>query len=179
VDWLDYSVARWLLKGIKISSESSNECGVNRANIAERGTRMAMDWNSRCSNSRRFALLSFWTRQAFCAGTPGTDAPHVDRGTCTLPKLNAVFVSMVEFGSGVLLILGALTPVACVMLGGVMIIAIATTAIRNIKASSLLGRLSEFLYLSEVLYLVILFWLFLSGPGWLSVDHLILSKTSP
>jgi putative oxidoreductase len=96
-----------------------------------------------------------------------------------LPKLNAVFVSMVEFGSGVLLILGALTPVACVMLGGVMIIAIATTAIRNIKASSLLGRLSEFLYLPEVLYLVILFWLFLSGPGWLSVDHLILSKTSP
>jgi hypothetical protein len=32
------------------------------------------------------------------------------------------------------------------------------------------------LYLPEVLYLVILFWLFLSGPGWLSVDHLILFK---
>jgi putative oxidoreductase len=95
------------------------------------------------------------------------------------PELNAVFVSMVEFGSGLLLIIGAVTPVACVMLGGVMIVAIATTGIRNIKASSRLGRLSEFLYLPEVLYLVILLWLFLSGPGWLSLDHLILPKTCP
>ena len=95
------------------------------------------------------------------------------------PEFNAVFVSMVEFGCGLLLILGALTPVACVMLGGVMIVAIPTTAIGNIKASTLLGRLSEFLYLPEVLYLVILFWLFLSGPGCFSVDHVILSKTGP
>ena len=91
------------------------------------------------------------------------------------PDLNALFVSTVEFVSGLLLILGALTPVACVMLGCVMIMAIATTAIKSIKAPLLLGWLSEFLYLPEVLCLVILFWLFLSGPGWLSVDHLILS----
>jgi putative oxidoreductase len=95
------------------------------------------------------------------------------------PEFNAIFVSIVEFGCGLLLILGALTPVACVLLEGLMIVAIATTAIRNIKASSLLGRLSEFLYLPEVLYLVILFWLFLSGPGFFSVDHVILSKTGP
>jgi putative oxidoreductase len=62
------------------------------------------------------------------------------------------------------------------MLGGVMIVAIATTALKKIKATSPLGWLSEFLYLPEVLYLVILFWLFLSSPGWLSIDHLILSK---
>jgi hypothetical protein len=43
------------------------------------------------------------------------------------------------------------------MLSGVMILAIATTAIRNIKSTSAVGWLSEFLYLSEVLYLVILF----------------------
>jgi len=91
------------------------------------------------------------------------------------PDLNALFVSTVEFVSGLLLILGALTPVACVMLGCVMIMAIATTAIKSIKAPLLLGWLSEFLYLPEVLCLVILFWLFLSGPGWFSVDHLILS----
>jgi putative oxidoreductase len=51
------------------------------------------------------------------------------------------------------------------MLGGVMIVAIATTALKKIKATSPLGWLSEFLYLPEVLYLVILFWLFLSSPG--------------
>jgi len=87
--------------------------------------------------------------------------------------INAIFVSMVEFVFGVLLILGALTPLACIMLGGVMIVAIATSAIKNIKAPPLLGWLSEFLYLPEVLYLVILFWLFLSGPGWLSIDRFV------
>jgi hypothetical protein len=61
----------------------------------------------------------------------------------------------------------------------VMVVAIATTALRNIKALSLLGWLSELSYLPEVLYLVILFWLFLSGPGWFSTDHLILSKIGP
>jgi putative oxidoreductase len=82
---------------------------------------------------------------------------------------------MVELGSGLLLIFGALTPIACVMLSSVMVMALATTTARRIKATSLLGWLSEFFYLPEVLYLVILFWLFLSGPGWFSVDHLILA----
>ena len=91
-----------------------------------------------------------------------------------LPEFNAVFVSTIEFVCGALLILGALTPLACVMLGSLMIVAIATTAIRNVQATSPLRWLSEFLYLPEVLYLVILFWLFFSGPGWLSIDHLIL-----
>jgi putative oxidoreductase len=91
------------------------------------------------------------------------------------PGFNAFFVSTVEFVFGGLLVLGALTPITCVMLGGVMIMAIATSAIKSIKAPLLLGWLSEFLYLPEVLYLVILFWIFLSGPGSLSIDHLILS----
>jgi putative oxidoreductase len=89
--------------------------------------------------------------------------------------LNALFVSTVEFSAGLLLIFGALTPIACVMLSGLMIVAIATTAIKSIKAMSPIGWLSEFLYLPEVLYLVILFWLFLSGPGWFSVNQLLLS----
>jgi len=90
------------------------------------------------------------------------------------PDLNAVFVSVVEFVCGLLLVVGALTPLACVMLGCVMITAIATTAIRNIKATSLPAWFSEFLYLPEALLLVILLWLFFSGPGRFSVDHLIL-----
>jgi len=93
------------------------------------------------------------------------------------PEFNTVFVSTVEFTFGLFLVLGLATPLACVMLGCVMIMAIATTAIRNVKAPPLLGWLSEFLFLPEVLSLVILVWLFLSGPGWFSVDHLILSRT--
>lgn len=90
------------------------------------------------------------------------------------PGFNALFVSTVEFVCGALLVLGALTPLACLMLAGVMITAIATTAIRNIKASALLDWVSELLYLPEILYLVILLLLFLSGPGWFSADSLIL-----
>src|SRR5438105_9018342 len=44
-------------------------------------------------------------------------------------EFNAVFVSAVEFACGLLLIFGALTPLACAMLGGLMIVAIATIAI--------------------------------------------------
>jgi putative oxidoreductase len=87
--------------------------------------------------------------------------------------INAIFVSTVEFVFGLLLILEALTRFACIMLGGLMVVAITTSAIKNIKAAPLLGRLSEFLYLPEVLYLVILFWLFLSGPGWFSIDRFV------
>jgi putative oxidoreductase len=65
------------------------------------------------------------------------------------------------------------------MLGCVMIGAIFTTALKSIQAPPVLGWLSEFLYLPEVLYLLILFWLFLAGPGWFSVDHLILSRVGP
>ena len=93
------------------------------------------------------------------------------------PNFNTIFVSMVEFVFGSFLVLGFATPLACVMLGGVMIVAIATTAIKNIRATPPLGWLSEFLYLPEVLCLVIFVWIFLSGPGWVSIDHLIFSKT--
>ncbi len=58
-----------------------------------------------------------------------------------------------------------------------VVFAIATTATHNIKASSPTEWLAAFLYLPEPLYLVILIWLFFSGPGWLSVDHLLLSQT--
>jgi putative oxidoreductase len=92
------------------------------------------------------------------------------------PDLNAVFVSTVEFVCGLLLVIGAVTPLACALLVCLMLVAITTIAIRNIKASSPADWLSAFLYLPEVLYLLILIWLFFSGPGWLSVDHLVLSQ---
>src|SRR5215471_3696025 len=92
------------------------------------------------------------------------------------PDFNALFVSTVEFVCGLLLVLGALTPLACALLAFLMIVAIATIAIRNIKASSPGEWLAAFLYLPEPLYLVILIWLFFSGPSWLSVDNLLLSQ---
>ncbi len=87
------------------------------------------------------------------------------------PDANALFVSLVEFVFGFLLIIGLVTQVCCVMLGGVMIVAIATTSIKKVKAKSPIDWLSEFLFIPDVLYLVMLIWLFFAGPGWLSVDH--------
>src|SRR5438034_5713292 len=52
------------------------------------------------------------------------------------PELNAVLVSTVEFFFGLLLIFGAITPLACVVLSGVMIVAIAATVIRTVSAMS-------------------------------------------
>lgn len=92
------------------------------------------------------------------------------------PEVSAFVLSSVEFVFGALLIVGLLTPLCCVMLGGVMVGALSTTVARRIKATSVVAWLGEFLYLPEVLYLVILFWLFFSGPGWVSVDHLLLSS---
>ncbi len=93
-----------------------------------------------------------------------------------VPAFNAIFVSTVEFVFGFCLLIGFLTPLASAMLCGVMVVAILTTAIKRIETSSPLAWIAEFLYLPEVLYLVILCWLFLSGPGWVSVDRWTLSR---
>src|ERR1044071_3962840 len=67
------------------------------------------------------------------------------------PDINALFVSIVEFVCGLLLVIGAVTPLACALLVCLMLVAITTIAIRNIKASSPADWLSAFLYLPEVL----------------------------
>ena len=89
------------------------------------------------------------------------------------PRVNAVLVSCVEFLFGILLVIGFLTPLCCLMLSGVMVVALGTSILPRIEASSLAGWLGSVLYLPEVLYLVILVWLFLSGPGWFSVDYVM------
>ena len=89
------------------------------------------------------------------------------------PHANALFVATVEFACGAGLALGLLTPLCAVMLMGDMIVAIATTSIHTIQASGFLAWLDDFLYLPEVLYVLILVWLIFSGPGRYSVDGVI------
>lgn len=91
------------------------------------------------------------------------------------PRVNALLVSSVEFMFGILLAMGFLTPLCCLMLSGVMVVALATTILPRIKARSLASWLGSVLYLPEVLYLIILVWLFLSGPGLFSIDYLMAS----
>jgi putative oxidoreductase len=55
-----------------------------------------------------------------------------------------------------------------------MIVAITTVQLATLtKALSFIDRLDDFLYLPEVMYIIIFLWLISSGPGRLSVDHWI------
>jgi putative oxidoreductase len=89
------------------------------------------------------------------------------------PDITAPLMSAVEFAGGAMLCLGLLTPVACVMLAGVMTGALVTTQLPRVQAASVADWLGEVLYLPEVLYVVILLWLLFAGPGWLSLDWLL------
>ena len=89
------------------------------------------------------------------------------------PHATALFVASVEFACGAGLALGFLTPLCAAMLTADMIVATATTAIYTIHAGNALAWLDDFLYLPEVLYILILFWLIFSGPGRYSLDGLI------
>jgi len=89
------------------------------------------------------------------------------------PHVSALFVSLVEFTCGGALALGFLTPLCAVLLMGNMVVAILTNRIGSIHASGFLAWLDDFLYLPEVLYVLILFWLLFSGPGPYSVDNRI------
>jgi putative oxidoreductase len=89
------------------------------------------------------------------------------------PHATAFFVATVEFACGAGLALGFLTPLCAAMLMADMIVAIATTSIHTIQATGFLAWFDDFLYLPEVLYVLILFWLIFAGPGRYSVDGVI------
>lgn len=90
------------------------------------------------------------------------------------PHLMAYFVSFVEFACGLLLIIGLLSSLCCVALIFDMIIAIVTVQLGTIaKGLSFLDWLDDFLYLPEVLYIILFIWLICAGPGTLSVDYAI------
>ena len=88
------------------------------------------------------------------------------------PHASALLVSLVEFACGCGLTFGLLTPVCAVVLVVVMIVAVVTNRIPSIEARGAIAWLDDFLYLPEVLYVMILVWLIFSGPGRYSIDGL-------
>ena len=92
------------------------------------------------------------------------------------PHFMAYFVSSVEFVSGCLLIVGMLSTLCCVALIFTMIVAIATVQLATIKAVSSIDWIDDFLYLPEVMYIIMFLWLICSGPGRLSVDHWLAAR---
>ncbi len=83
-----------------------------------------------------------------------------------VPTFTAYFVAGSEFAFGALLLLGFLTRLASIPLGIIMVVAILTAKLGEIKSfSDLLGT-------TEFLYLLILGWLAASGGGRVSIDNL-------
>ena len=90
------------------------------------------------------------------------------------PYVMTYFVSAVEFVCGCLLIIGLLSALCCLAFIIDMIVAIITVQLATItKGLSFLSWLDDFLYLPEIMYIIIFFWLISSGPGCFSVDHWI------
>src|SRR5215475_12819710 len=86
------------------------------------------------------------------------------------PELQAPFVASVELVCGMLIVVGLATRPAALMLCGVMTVAIVTAAAPEKHITASWHGLLEFLYLPEVLLLLLLTWLVLAGPGRASLD---------
>jgi putative oxidoreductase len=90
------------------------------------------------------------------------------------PHVMTYFVSSVEFICGCLLIIGLLTALSCMALTIDMIVAITTVQLATItKALPFIDWVDDFLYLTEVMYIIMFIWLISSGPGRFSIDHWI------
>jgi putative oxidoreductase len=85
------------------------------------------------------------------------------------PRLSAALSAYTELVGGVLLLLGLFTRLATLPLIFNMLVAIATVTVKQMHG------LSDFILADEPLYVLILFWLLVAGPGKASLDHLICS----
>lgn len=86
-------------------------------------------------------------------------------------SIQAPFIATLEFVGGLLLMLGLGTRIFGFLLGCTMIVAILTAV--DFKGKGM----SDFLYLSEWLLLLLLFWFVFAGAGKLSIDAMIAKRS--
>lgn len=84
-----------------------------------------------------------------------------------LPDLSAYASGATDLVGGVLLMLGLATRLATLPMIFNMVVALALVVLPGIST------LDDFVELNEVLYILVLFWLFMAGPGRASFDHLV------
>ena len=83
------------------------------------------------------------------------------------PMLSATVSGATDLVGGALLMLGLGTRLAAIPMIINMLVALAVVVLPTI------GTLDEFVELDEVLYVAVLFWLLVAGPGKASLDHVI------
>lgn len=87
------------------------------------------------------------------------------------PHFQAYLVAYTELIAGALLLIGLATRLASLPLIITMVVALRTAKAEDIAS------LSDLFATSEFLYIVLLVWLVIAGPGRLSLDYLIARKT--
>ena len=113
----------------------------------------------------------------FVAGGTQTMYDTLVKAKVPFPHLMTYFVSGVEFVGGFLLIVGLLSSPVCLALMIDMIVATLTTAISVVpRGLAPLHWLDDFLYLPEVLYVLLFVSLLCSGPGKFSLDYWLAGK---
>ena len=83
------------------------------------------------------------------------------------PHLSAALFGYTEWVGGILLMLGLFTRLVSISLMFNMFVAIVKVKMKEVTG------INDFAEMDEVLYMFILFWLMMAGPGRVSVDHLI------
>ncbi len=84
-----------------------------------------------------------------------------------MPHLQAPLVASIELLGGICLILGFATRLVSAPLAVIMAVAILTAQLDKVKS------IGDFLYLPEVLLIVIFIWLIFSGPGRFAIDNFL------
>ena len=83
------------------------------------------------------------------------------------PAFSATLSSMTDLIGGALLMVGLLTRLTTIPMIINLVVAIALVVIKNV------GGFDDFVELDEFVYILILFWLLMEGPGKVSFDTLI------
>lgn len=120
------------------------------------------------SGWNKLFTVSHW--KGLLAGMMATGLPY--------PKFLSLFLASVEFYGGALLTIGFMSTFFSIALAFAMIVAVVTVEIPFVIPPGLgpLDWLDWFLYLPQVLYVLIFFWLIVKGPGPYSVDAIIARK---
>ncbi len=95
-----------------------------------------------------------------------------------MPAVMSYLLALIEFVFGAMLVVGFLTPVAAAALATLMVVSIVNDRIHDVVVSSWLAWVGSFLYLPEVLYILILSWLFFARTRPWSVDGYLLRRAS-
>jgi putative oxidoreductase len=124
-----------------------------------------------------FFAISGWNKLFTVAHWKGLLSAMIATGL-PFPKFMALFLASIEFYGGSLLTIGFMSTFFSIALAFAMIVAIVTVEIPYVIPPGLgpLDWLDWFLYLPQVLYVLIFLWLIIKGPGPYSVDAVIARK---